>query len=675
MPTIKLPPLFKTVTASAGSAGQVRLDLNFSLQMAAGSGSIIVTDGSVQSVIDRATGLPTTRIVGATDTKTVTVSSAQFDGSHVYLDNLALKPGHSYTIFMAPGVLASSDHLVFGGLANAAAAFVAPASVPSSDTVAPHAMGAAVTKAPGAYSSGQVIDIEVVFSEAMKLAEGATPTLSLSNGGSAAFSAFIDGGRSAMFSYEIGANDTNGVLALSGTSNLATGFSDLAGNALTAANIDFTELNNTHAEATGSSIIIDTMAPGAPDAPLLASASDSGVLGDLITAKQTLTFSGAGAEADNEVRLVEGGNVVAWANADSAGHWSITTGTLAAGVHTLTAMQVDAAGNVSAHSTSVDVTVDLSAAKPSAPLLFVASDTGVKNDSITSLATPTIGGYGVEPGAKMELFEGDNLLASTSADADGNYKITLAALAEGVHHLGVRQTDVAGNVSALSSNLDLTIDTKISALATPTLSAISDTGVSNSDGITNYKRPILQGSGAEPGAAINLYDGDTKVATGYALSDGTWSVQPTMDLADGVHGFSVQTVDVAGNASARSGSVSVTIDTVAPTISWTRTVGAGAYFELWFSERVQYGSVGDGTLFDQTTSTSTKLSLGASWIDNVMHEGVLTTMLRLVPGHSGSLTLDLSSVQDRAGNHVVIDTSQFDFTILVSSLIPPAVLY
>jgi large repetitive protein len=968
MTTMKLPPLFRSVTASAGSAGLVRLDLNFSLQMAAGSGSIIVTDGSVQSVIDRVTGQPAMRIVGATDTQTVAVSSALFDGSHVYLDNLTLKPGHSYSVFMAPGVLASGDHLIFGGLTNAAAAFVAPAAVPAVDTVLPHVLGASVTNLPGAYGAGAVIDIEVVFSEAMKLADGAAPTLSLSNGKSATFQGLIDGGRSAMFSYQIGAGDTNGALALSGTANLAAGFSDLAGNALTADHIDFTQLNNTHAEATGSSIVIDTVAPTAPGVPELAAASDSGVAGDLVTASQALTFNGAGAEANNQIRLLDGGVVVATAEADAGGNWSNVTGTLAEGTHTLTAVQVDAAGNASAASASVQVTVDLSAAKPSAPVLVGASDTGIKYDNITSLTKPTIGGYGVEPGAKVELFEGDKLLASASADADGNYTITLPTQAEGVHHLAVRQTDVAGNQSAVSASLDLTIDTKVSALANPHLAAVSDTGVSSTDGITNYKRPILEGSGAEPDAAIKLYDGATLVSTGYGHADGTWSLQPTMDLAEGVHAFTVQTVDVAGNTSASSAAVQVTIDlsaakpstplldaasdtgtkndnittlatpamvgsgvepgasvqvfdgekllnsatadatgkytislptlaagmhhlgvrqtdvagnqselsasldltidkvitlaapvlsaasdtgasntdritnakqpvlvgtgadpgaainlydgdtlvasgtassdgtwslqpktdlgdgahalsvqlvnaagnagarsaplavtidlsaaapsapvldgdsdtgvqndnltnlpiptitgsgveagakvdlfdgetlltsvtadatgnykvtaptlgdglhhlavrqtdvagnvsalsstldltvdTVAPTISWTKTVGSGAYFELWFSERVLYDSVTSGALFDQTTNSSTKLSLGANWVDNVMHEGVLTTMLRLVPGHSGNLTLDLSNVQDRAGNHVVVDTSQFDFTILIAA--------
>jgi hypothetical protein len=640
--------------------------------LAVGSPIVIHFDEAVHWVpglgnVETLVGFDRVELVDETDHSTwVSIDETNLSEDHKTLtiatSELGLVPGYKYTLYL-PDTLTD---LAGNGTADH------PLQVHFTESIAPHALGASVTKTPGAYGAGAIIDIEVVFNEPMKLAAGATPTLALGNGGHAVFSELIDGGRSAMFSYAVGVEDVNGLLALSSTAGLLSGFSDLSGNALVAANIDFAELKNTHAEATGSNIVIDTVGPAALAGLQLDSTVDTGAIGDLITARTELLFTGTGAEADNLVRLYDGETLVATVNADAGGKWSLN-GTLIEGTHHLAVNQMDAAGNVSLSTAPVTLIVDHTVAKPPAPLL--ESDTGTLGDNITRLPAPNIKGSGVEAGAKVEVIEGTTVVGTGTADNGGGYSIKLSALPDGLHSLSVRQTDLAGNQSELSGALGLTIDTAVSGL-TASLSAVSDTGVSSSDRITNYKRPILEGTGAEPGAAINLYDGETKVATGYADANGKWSVQPTMDLGDGIHSFSVETVDAAGNTSAHSGVVSVTIDTLAPTIAWTKTVGSGAFFELWFSETVLHGSVNTGSLYDDLTHLATSVTFGENWVENTQHEGITTTLLRLVPGHSGHLTVDLSTVQDAAGNHVVVDTSQFDFTVIPPLAVSlPTVLY
>jgi hypothetical protein len=108
------PTLLATPT---GTAGDMSIDLTFGTTMAAAGGTIIITDGAVQTVIDRATGLPTMRVVGATDTHTVSASSLVFDGTYdVKLDVAGLLPGHTYSVVMGADALASSGHLAFGGV-------------------------------------------------------------------------------------------------------------------------------------------------------------------------------------------------------------------------------------------------------------------------------------------------------------------------------------------------------------------------------------------------------------------------------------------------------------------------------------------------------------------------------------------------------------------------------
>lgn len=108
--------LLGSSTSLAGS--MATLDLSFSTAMAKGSGYIYITDGAVQTVIDRATGLPTIRIVGATETRKIAVGAAdvQVSGNHVLVKAEGLMPGHVYSVYMGEGVLTSAAHRPFAGV-------------------------------------------------------------------------------------------------------------------------------------------------------------------------------------------------------------------------------------------------------------------------------------------------------------------------------------------------------------------------------------------------------------------------------------------------------------------------------------------------------------------------------------------------------------------------------
>jgi hypothetical protein len=110
------PPILQPGVKASGPARDMSITLDFDTAMAAGNGRIIVTDGAVQTVIDRATGLPTMRVVGATDTHTVSASSLLFDGTEVTLHVTNLLPGHTYSVVMGADALQSSDHVAFGGV-------------------------------------------------------------------------------------------------------------------------------------------------------------------------------------------------------------------------------------------------------------------------------------------------------------------------------------------------------------------------------------------------------------------------------------------------------------------------------------------------------------------------------------------------------------------------------
>jgi hypothetical protein len=105
--------LVKSEVSPNGS--KVTVDIEFSTAMAKGSGFIYITDGAVQTVIDRVSGLPTTRIVGATETRKIAVADAEISGKHVFVTTEGLNPGQ-YSVFMDEGVLVSEELRSFAGV-------------------------------------------------------------------------------------------------------------------------------------------------------------------------------------------------------------------------------------------------------------------------------------------------------------------------------------------------------------------------------------------------------------------------------------------------------------------------------------------------------------------------------------------------------------------------------
>src|ERR1019366_7937902 len=92
-----------------------------------------------------------------------------------------------------------------------------------------------------------------------------------------------------------------------------------------------------------------------------------------------------------------------------------------------------------------------------------------------------------------------------------------------------------------------------------------DSGVSNTDHITNATTATLSGGAAEGGAG-QVGDGATLIATVTAnATTGAWSYSAT-GLTNGTHDFSATATDIAGNTSSTSGHSTMTVDTIAPTV-------------------------------------------------------------------------------------------------------------
>ncbi|WP_439533734.1 choice-of-anchor I family protein [Polymorphobacter sp.] len=391
-------------------------------------------------------------------------------------------------------------------------------------------------------------------------------------------------------------------------------------------------------------ITVDT-STAAPTGLDLAAADDTGASNsDNITSTTTaLTITGT-AEAGASVQLFDGTTSLGTVTAGSNGTFSLDV-TLPAGARSITARATDTAGNVSTPSTALVVTVDATA--PAAPTgldLAAADDTGVSDsDNITRNTTAlTITGT-AEAGASVQLFDGTTSLGTTTAGSNGTFSLDVT-LAAGVRSVTAVATDVAGNVGAASAPLAITVDT--TAPAAPVgldLAAVDDTGVSNSDNITDQTEGLTISGTAAAGSRVELFDGATSLGTVTAGSDGAFSLD--VALAAGDRSITARATDAAGNVSAASSALVVTVS-AGPTLLNASIDALGDVITLYFDEALDMAStplVTNFTVMQDTSITVTDFNVAGNRV---------TLRLSQVLAADGDVTVSYNGtgLTDTAGN-------------------------
>jgi VCBS repeat-containing protein len=218
------------------------------------------------------------------------------------------------------------------------------------------------------------------------------------------------------------------------------------------------------------------------------------------------------------------------------------------GTHTLRLTARDAQGNSPASPVDFTFSFDNQApAPPTALDLDAASDTGSSNsDNITSDTTPSVSGT-TEANALLQLFSTLVTGAIGQSTASGTaFNVTASALGAGVHSITANATDVAGNVSAASTPLSITIDTTAPAQPTLALAEASDTGTIG-DHLTTNTIVTLVGA-TEAGASVTLRRGGNTLATGTADINGAFQFA-NIALPFGAAQFEVTSTDLAGMSS------------------------------------------------------------------------------------------------------------------------------
>ena len=326
---------------------------------------------------------------------------------------------------------------------------------------------------------------------------------------------------------------------------------------------------NVSATSPNFPIFIDRSPPFRPNINYIT--TDTGASsGDGITSDNTLNIFGASGGND-QIQVFLDGVSIGFATANSTGQWNLDyTGTVIAdGSYILTAQATDLAGNSSPISFNFPITIDTAA--PSAPVVTAITDDNGSSttDGITSDNTLVYSGTS-ESNSSVEVFLDGASLGIVTANASGiwSFDYTGTTLVDGSYILTAQATDLAGNVSALSSNFSFTIDTTAPSASVIT-SISTDTGAITTDGVTLDNTLVIGGT-SEANSTVEVFlDG---VSIGYATADGSgiWSLDYTaITLADGDYVLTSLITDVAGNSGVISANFPINIDATLPILTLT----------------------------------------------------------------------------------------------------------
>ncbi|MCU0550204.1 MAG: Ig-like domain-containing protein, partial [Leptolyngbya sp. Prado105] len=293
-------------------------------------------------------------------------------------------------------------------------------------------------------------------------------------------------------------------------------------------------------------IVVDSSAPLAPNTLEIVSGLGSQ---RNFTRSTTPTIRGR-AEAGLRVQLYRESQLLGETTADSSGVWQIQASPLAEGIHSLTAIALDPAGNETRSGVFL-ITVDTIAPIAPSSLELV----GGTSSTMTWSLTPTIRGK-AEPGLRVRLYRNGEQVGETTADHAGDWQIQFSTL-NGTFSISAIALDQADNASASSSVFAIVVNN----MPVPTALELVG-GVGAAAKLTRSATPTIRGK-AEPRLRVRLYREAQLLGESTSNDAGDWQIQSS-PLAEGEHSLSAIAVDAVGNTSASSQVLVITIDLTPP---------------------------------------------------------------------------------------------------------------
>ncbi|TPV42966.1 hypothetical protein FJW01_09090 [Pantoea deleyi] len=298
-----------------------------------------------------------------------------------------------------------------------------------------------------------------------------------------------------------------------------------------------------------------------------------------ITNHNTLTFSAQGQTPGLTVTISDGETVLGSVVVAEDGSWRFTPETaLAEGSHAFVVTVTDAAGDTI--SDTVNVSIDTIA-----PELIDVDDVTVSDDAGNAFVaggemndpTPTFSASGLEAGTTVIVRDNGAVLGEAEVSEDGSWSFTPSdALTEGEHSFTFEAVDAAGNSSGESATKSYLLDSVAPEGVDISQVVITDEAGEQVNPADTQSDNILTFSGGdlEPGATVTMYDKGQIVGKTTVSEDGSWSLTTTDGLYDGSHEVTFTVSDTAGNSSAPSDTLDLTVQEVV--LSASDNVSSGA---------------------------------------------------------------------------------------------------
>jgi hypothetical protein len=326
---------------------------------------------------------------------------------------------------------------------------------------------------------------------------------------------------------------------------------------------------NTSTPSTIFSFSIDASTPNSPTVNTIET-------NDIInTAEKAdgVTISGT-AEANSIVKLYNNSVYLTQVTTNSSGIWSASFGSAQVpsdGIHNLSATATDAAGNTSIATLKV-VTIDTIA--PNQPTINTIEGNNIIN--AVEKADGVILNGTAEAGSSVAVTFGGITKTVIAVGGVWSTSYTPSEVPDdGVYNVSVVATDAAGNVSQTAIQ-SVIIDTQApTGSNAPIITEITDDvgsiqGVVSLNAFTDDTTPTIKGT-AEASSTIKIYDGLNLLGETTTDTNGQWTYTLTSPLDNATHNFKVTATDAAGNVSTDSNVYSVTIDTIAPSMTLSTT--------------------------------------------------------------------------------------------------------
>lgn len=314
----------------------------------------------------------------------------------------------------------------------------------------------------------------------------------------------------------------------------------------------------------------DNVAPVTPAAaPDMTAATDSGDSdSDNVTNNKSPEFVATCTEVGSTIKLYLDGVEAKSVNCTAPGPVTVQLSNLADKDYTLTYTETDASGNESQRSPVLNFTIDTT--PPAQPQITIESITGDDTINQTEATRPQLIS-GTITGAKdddqVTLMINDhprhvslhgNRFTFVVPGAD------LAANPERKVAVSITVKDIAGNTATASQERPYNVDTAPAPTpAAPTLKPDSDTGRSNSDGITNDTTPTVILTCQNAADKLRIF------INGFPFQDVQCTQAGPMEvtlntLGQGIRRVTYTVENAVGNVSAPSVELPLKIDTTAP---------------------------------------------------------------------------------------------------------------